>query len=74
VVVSELLGNALRHARARMDGGLTVEVAVSADSVTIAVADGGSATLPTLIHAPTLAPSGRGLAVVRTLTSRWGIR
>jgi anti-sigma regulatory factor (Ser/Thr protein kinase) len=74
VVVTELLANSLRHAQACSDGGLTVELAVSADDITIAVTDGGSATLPTLIHPPPLAPSGRGLSIVRSLTRRWGIR
>jgi anti-sigma regulatory factor (Ser/Thr protein kinase) len=74
MVVSELLGNALRHARPRMDGVLTVAVEVSDDEVTISVADGGSATLPTLITPLPLDPGGRGLAIVRTLTRRWGVR
>ena len=74
VVVTELLANSLRHARACSDGGLAVDLAVSAEDITIAVMDGGSATLPALIHPPPLAPSGRGLAIVRTLTRRWGIR
>ncbi len=74
VVVSELLSNALRHASSRPDGGLTVELEVSPADVTISVLDGGSATLPALMSAPTLAPSGRGLAIVRTLTEAWGVR
>jgi anti-sigma regulatory factor (Ser/Thr protein kinase) len=74
IVVSELLCNALRHARAAMDGALTVEVEVSVDNVTIAVADGGSATLPAVTTPLPLSPSGRGLAIVRTLTSSWGVR
>ena len=60
VVVTELLANSLRHARACSDDGLTVDLAVSADDITIAVTDGGSATLPAS-STPPLAPSGRGL-------------
>lgn len=74
VVVSELLGNALRHARATIDGSLKVDVAVSDDEVIIEVADGGSATLPTLTNPLPLATNGRGLAIVRTLARRWGVR
>lgn len=37
------------------------------------MSDGGSATLPTVLHPPTLAPSGRGLTIVRTLTREWGV-
>lgn len=74
VVVSELLGNALRHARARLDGTLSVELAVTTDEVIIEVSDGGSATLPTLMTPPPLAVNGRGLGIVRNLARTWGVR
>ena len=73
IVVSELLGNALRHARPIRDGGLLLSLDVEADSVRLEVSDGGSATLPTLLHPPALALSGRGLTIVRTLTREWGV-
>jgi serine/threonine-protein kinase RsbW len=74
LVVSELLGNALRHARPIPDCGLVLTLELLSDAVRLAVSDGGSATLPTLLHAPGLAPSGRGLSIVRTLTREWGVR
>ena len=74
VVVSELLGNALRHARANIDGSVKVDVAVSDDEVIIEVSDGGSATLPALTTPLPLAPNGRGLAIVRMLARSWGVR
>lgn len=74
IVVSELLGNALRHARPIPGGGLVLTLEVQPDSLRLSVADGGSATLPTLLHPPDLAPSGRGLTIVRTLTREWGVR
>jgi anti-sigma regulatory factor (Ser/Thr protein kinase) len=74
IVVSELLGNALRHARPIPGGGLVLSLAVLADSIRLAISDGGSATLPTLLHPPELALSGRGLTIVRTLTREWGVR
>jgi anti-sigma regulatory factor (Ser/Thr protein kinase) len=73
IVVSELLGNALRHARPIPNAGLVMSLEVCGDSIRIAVSDGGSATLPTLLHPPELALSGRGLTIVRTLTSEWGV-
>lgn len=73
VVVSELLGNALRHARPLPDGTLRMGIRVGHDSIRLFVEDGGSATLPTLLHPPPLAPGGRGLAIVRTLTLDWGV-
>lgn len=74
IVVSELLGNALRHARPIPAGGLVLTLEMQADAVLLSVCDGGSATLPTLLHAPDLALSGRGLTIVRTLTREWGVR
>ncbi len=74
IVVSELLGNALRHARPIQDAGLVLTLEVQPDAVRLSVSDGGSATLPTLLHAPELAVSGRGLTIVRTLTREWGVR
>lgn len=74
IVVSELLGNALRHARPNQDGGLVLTLEMQPDSVRLSVSDGGSATLPTLLHPPDLALGGRGLTIVRTLTREWGVR
>lgn len=74
LVVSELLGNALRHARPIPETGLVLTLDVQPDAVRLSVSDGGSATLPTLLHAPGLAPGGRGLTIVRTLTREWGVR
>lgn len=74
VVVSELLGNALRHARPLPDGTLTVQVVIEDDGIRICVVDGGSATLPTLLHPPPMSLGGRGLAIVRILTQQWGVQ
>lgn len=74
IVVSELLGNALRHARPIPNCGLVLTLDVGDDAIRLSVTDGGSATLPTLLHPPDLALSGRGLTIVRTLTREWGVR
>jgi anti-sigma regulatory factor (Ser/Thr protein kinase) len=74
LVVSELLGNALRHARPLPDGGLEVTLHLDDASIRICVADGGSATLPTLQHPPPMSLGGRGLAIVRSLTRDWGVQ
>ncbi|MGH3505415.1 MAG: ATP-binding protein, partial [Nocardioidaceae bacterium] len=73
VVVSELLGNALRHARPIEGGKLLLTMEVTADSVRLAVTDGGAATLPRVLRTAELAPNGRGLTIVRTLTREWGV-
>jgi serine/threonine-protein kinase RsbW len=72
-VLSELLANAVRHARPRPDGQVLVTMVLDNASVSIAVADGGGATVPTLVHQPALALGGRGLGIVRTLTRDWGV-
>lgn len=74
IVVSELLGNALRHARPIQNAGLVLTLELQSDGLRLSVSDGGSATLPTLLHAPDLASSGRGLTIVGTLTREWGVR
>jgi anti-sigma regulatory factor (Ser/Thr protein kinase) len=74
VVVSELLGNALRHARPLPDGTLRVILELDPTSIRICVVDGGSATLPTLQHPPPMSVGGRGLSIVRTLTQNWGVQ
>ena len=62
-----------RHARPIQNAGLMLTLEVQPDSVRLSVSDGGSATLPTLLHPPDLALSGRGLTIVRTLTREWGV-
>jgi len=74
VVVSELLANALRHARPLPTGHLQVGLVVGTGSLRIFVTDGGSATLPSLTNASPMSPGGRGLSIVGTLTRDWGVR
>jgi anti-sigma regulatory factor (Ser/Thr protein kinase) len=69
LIVSELVTNAIRHARPpvrlrliRHDGGLTCEVSDS------------SSTSPHLRRARTFDEGGRGLFIVAQLTQRWGCR
>ncbi len=74
MVASELVGNALRHARPLPQGQLLLGLEIDGESVRIFVNDGGSATLPTLISTPLLSLGGRGLSIVRTLTRDWGVQ
>ncbi len=73
IVVSELLANALRHARPLPEGCLQVGLELRRGSLRIFVTDGGAATLPTLINPPPMSIGGRGLSIVRTLTRDWGV-
>ena len=73
LLVSELVGNAVRHA-AVAAGDLVLRVrACGADALRVELDDAGERHLP----APTAAPgpaaeSGRGLLLVEELASRWG--
>ena len=63
-VVSELVGNAVRHAQPLADGTVRIRITHAGDAVDIAVSDGGAPTLPHRADVGTLAMTGRGLAIV----------
>ena len=74
LVLTELVGNSVRHAEPLPDG--TVEVGWLADNgygVDIAVRDGGSASVPSVQDAGLFDTSGRGLAIVEALALRWWV-
>jgi anti-sigma regulatory factor (Ser/Thr protein kinase) len=73
LVLSELLSNAIRHARPLP--GRTVRVAwtLSDGSLRVSVSDGGGTTHPHAGHPSPSSLGGRGLAIVDCLSSRWGI-
>ena len=71
VIISELVANAVRHARPLSDGHILVTWMLSDLGVEIAVTDGGSATAPRNVHAPSTATAGRGMAIVETLANGW---
>ena len=73
IVVSELVSNAIRHARPLADGNLRVHWKVKAGVVEVEVTDGGSDTTPRPAPRTIWAPSGRGLRIVRSLAHEWGV-
>jgi anti-sigma regulatory factor (Ser/Thr protein kinase) len=73
-VVSELLANAMVHASPLPEGELEVVLMIAEDALVLSVADGGSVTIPQVVHPPPLAVHGRGLEIVRALTREWGVR
>jgi len=73
IVVSELLGNAVRHARAIAGGVLVVGWHLTAEHLQLRVTDGGSGRAVEAQETSETAVSGRGLHIVERLTSAWGV-
>lgn len=73
LVVSELVGNAVRHARPLADGTMQVSWGAGPTGLDIAVTDGGARTTPEKVDAGVSDLAGRGLAIVEVLASRWWV-
>ena len=73
LVVSELVGNAIRHARPLADGTMHVAWGAGPTGLDISVTDGGARTTPEKVDAGVSDLAGRGLAIVETLASRWWV-
>lgn len=72
-VVSELVGNAVRHARPLPDGVIEVCWSATVHQVQLCVTDGGSLQSPRVRSAAWDAVDGRGLQIVAGLVDRWGV-
>jgi anti-sigma regulatory factor (Ser/Thr protein kinase) len=73
LVVSEIVSNALKHARPLTSGKVQVAWDVPAGAVEIAVTDGGGPTRP-YVQMPSLSSlGGRGLGIVATIAADWGV-
>ena len=73
LVLSELVGNALRHARPLSSGTLRIGWTRHPDRLELAVTDGGGPTHPRTLDLPASALGGRGLAIVDDLSKSWGV-
>jgi anti-sigma regulatory factor (Ser/Thr protein kinase) len=74
LVTSELLSNAILHARPLPDACIRVSWILSATTVEIIVSDGGSPTRPRASRPSLSSIGGRGLGIVEHLCSSWGVR
>ena len=72
VVVSELLGNAIRHA-SPLDGGVLLRWQVRGRTIDIEVTDGGARAQVRPLRPTPYSTSGRGLRIVRSLSHEWGV-
>ena len=73
IVVSELIANALRHARPLADGMIRVHWKVKGGVVEVEVSDGGGASTPRPAPQSLWSSTGRGLRIVRSLAHEWGV-
>ena len=73
VVVSELLGNSVRHARPIAGGLVLLYWHVGSDEVMVRVTDGGGGRGVEPRCPDPLAVSGRGLQIVERLARVWGV-
>jgi len=74
IVISELVANAVCHAKALPDGTIQVNWTVRGGVVEVEVTDGGGPTTPRPAPRATMAATGRGLRIVRGLAHEWGVR
>jgi len=73
LVLSELVGNALRHASALPGGTIDVRWELVGAGLTVSVTDGGAPTSPGVRRAEAFRTDGRGLWIVETLAAEWGL-
>jgi anti-sigma regulatory factor (Ser/Thr protein kinase) len=72
LVLSELLSNALQHARPLPGSGIRVAWELDTGSVRVSVSDGGGSTRPEPGEPTPTTTGGRGLRIVARLSRRWG--
>jgi len=73
LVLSELVSNAVKHAAPLSSGQINVRWQVSDDLLHIEITDGGAGTRPHPSVPILSAMGGRGLDIVRTVSSQWGV-
>ncbi|WP_181871439.1 ATP-binding protein [Sphaerisporangium album] len=72
LLVSELIGNSIRHTASGRGGSVTIAVLDVGGALRVEVADGGGETVPCLCSRGELLESGRGMKLVDVMASRWG--
>jgi serine/threonine-protein kinase RsbW len=74
VCATELVSNAVRHARPLPGGDLCVMYMLSPTNVEVRVVDGGSRTHPHVCVVNLDSAHGRGIFIVSKLSADWGAR
>lgn len=73
LVVSELIGNAVRHASPLPGGQLVLSCTVQGSEVELRVTDGGADLVPAPRSSGDDESGGRGLTIVSRLAAAWGV-
>lgn len=73
LVLSELVTNAVKHAAPLPSGQILVRWDLRDDVLHIEITDGGARTRPYPTVAALSAVGGRGLDIVRTVSTQWGV-
>ena len=73
LVISELVSNAVKHAAPLRSGEIVVRWSVLADVLHLEITDGGAATRPNVGVAALSSLGGRGLDIVRSVSTQWGV-
>jgi anti-sigma regulatory factor (Ser/Thr protein kinase) len=74
VIMSELISNALLHARPLPSGDIRAAWSRDHDLIHLAVSDGGAMTEPHRTRMTLSSLGGRGLSIVEALADGWGVR
>lgn len=73
LIVSELVGNAIRHASPLTEDTMLVRWRAEEDVLMLSVCDGGGPTAPARVVASIEDSGGRGLAIVEALSVAWWV-
>lgn len=73
LVATELVGNAVRHAKPLSNGTVLVRWREEDSALALSVCDGGGPTEPEAVEAAPYDVHGRGLKIVDALTSQWWV-
>lgn len=73
LVLSELVSNSIMHAAPLSSGEISVRWSLRQDRLHLEITDGGGVTRPQAAVAAVSSLGGRGLDIVRTICSAWGV-
>jgi anti-sigma regulatory factor (Ser/Thr protein kinase) len=73
LVLSELVSNSVKHAAPLPGGDIRVGWMVAGDRLHLEIVDGGGSTRPRAGSASVSDVGGRGLDIVRAVSSQWGV-